>query len=246
MFQKILVSLRREINRYRYTLLTAKAEKLCFSHNELKQEGYYSQAGQDKWIAEHLYFGKKEGVFVDIGAHDGIAFSNTYFFEKMGWNGFAIEPNPEVYARLANNRRCTVINGCIAPKTGKNIFRVVTGYPEMLSGLVSEYDVRHLERIEREILLHDGTYKDIELTCYSFNDLMDNNCITNIDYLNIDVEGVEYKILSSIDFDRITIGALSVENNYIDCKIPELLIRSGFKLCAIAGDELCRNCKVFP
>ena len=41
---------------------------------------YYSQYGQDKFLTEFLFKNKKNGIFVDIGANDGISFSNSYFF----------------------------------------------------------------------------------------------------------------------------------------------------------------------
>ena len=42
---------------------------------------YYSQTRQD-FIVDQLLCNKKNGFFLDIGANDGITFSNTYFFEK--------------------------------------------------------------------------------------------------------------------------------------------------------------------
>jgi hypothetical protein len=37
--------------------------------------------------------------------------------------------------------------------------------------------------------------------------------MNKIDYCSIDIEGVELQILSSIDFDKISIAAFSIENN---------------------------------
>jgi FkbM family methyltransferase len=90
----------------------------------------------------------------------------------------------------------------------------------MLSGLVDEYEPKHLERIKRDLDATGEEYKDIEVNCYNFNELLESNAISQIDYLNIDVEGAEYKILNSIDFDRIHISVIGVENNYKDYKIP--------------------------
>lgn len=62
---------------------------------------YYSQAGQDKWVLEKI---GNEGFFVDVGAYDGIESSNTYALELAGWKGICIEPNPQAFANLENNR----------------------------------------------------------------------------------------------------------------------------------------------
>jgi hypothetical protein len=47
---------------------------------------YYSQRGQDKMVLEILNF-KKDGFYVDIGANDGITFSNTKVMEDYRWGG---------------------------------------------------------------------------------------------------------------------------------------------------------------
>lgn len=62
---------------------------------------FYSQAGQDKWVLEKI---GSRGFFVDVGAYDGIESSNTYALELAGWKGICIEPNPEAFAKLENNR----------------------------------------------------------------------------------------------------------------------------------------------
>lgn len=50
---------------------------------------------------ERFFKNLKNGVFFDIGAHDGVSLSNTYFFEKeLGWSGICLEPIPEVFERL--------------------------------------------------------------------------------------------------------------------------------------------------
>src|SRR5215510_8537437 len=72
---------------------------------------YHSQHGQDRFIDTNLLRGKRGGVFVDVGAYDGVALSNTCYFEKeLGWTGLCIEPNPIVFERLTQNRNCTTVN----------------------------------------------------------------------------------------------------------------------------------------
>lgn len=65
---------------------------------------YYSQNGQDAFIVK-LFNGKRNGYFLDIGAYDGVYFSNSLTLEKsLGWEGICIEPNPLVYGQLKSNR----------------------------------------------------------------------------------------------------------------------------------------------
>jgi FkbM family methyltransferase len=244
MFKRIKDLMQQRIDSYRYKRLKARVEKPRFPPQQLKAEGYYSQFGQDKWVIENLFPGKKKGIFVDIGANDGITFSNTYLLETMGWHGLAVEPVRSVYDKLVKNRRCITVNGCVAPGSGKKLFRVITGYPQMLSGLVDEYDPRHLERIERELDSRGGEYTDVEVNCYNFNELLEANGICCVDYLSIDVEGAEYKILDSIDFSRVYIAVIGVENNFSDLGIPRLLMKRGFDFRAfVGGDDFYLNRK---
>ena len=56
---------------------------------------YTSQVEQDKWAIEEIFSFKENGYFIEIGAADGIHFSNTYVLEKeLGWQGICIEPFP--------------------------------------------------------------------------------------------------------------------------------------------------------
>ncbi|MGA7325327.1 MAG: FkbM family methyltransferase [Rhodomicrobium sp.] len=110
-----------------------------FSIPELVSEGYFSQYGQDKWIAEVLFPGKRNGVFVDIGAHDGVSFSNSYFLENnLGWTGIAVEPIPRAIQKLCAIRRCEVVQGCVAGQSGKRRFTIIPG-EDMRSRLTSRW-----------------------------------------------------------------------------------------------------------
>ena len=228
----------RAISRWNYRRLFACPQEVGFAQKALRDEGYSSQCGQDKWIVETVLPGLQSGVFVDIGAHDGITFSNTFFLEtQLGWNGLAVEPIPEVFERLRLNRRCAVSNLCVAARSGKAPFQVVSGYAQMLSGIVSEYEGRHVERIERELKEYGGSAREIEVNCCTLNDLLAGHDIATIDYLSIDVEGAEYSILDAFDFHCCEIRVISVENNYRDRRIPRLLTKEGFRFHSIVGDE---------
>jgi len=240
-FRQMRHLMRRGFNRYRYMILAACTQRRRFRLEDLRSEGYCSQSGQDKWIIEKLFPGKKNGVFVDVGAFDGITFSNTYILEKMGWNGLAIEPMPSAYEKLVMNRRCATVNGCVAPASGRRLYRAITGYLEQLSGLADEYDPRHMERITREIGVHGGNYTDIEVECYNLNKLLEDHGTRQVDYLSIDVEGLEYKILEGLDVSRFHVSVIGVENNFKDWRTPALMKKKGFAFHSIVGDEFYRN-----
>ncbi len=223
---------------WRYKRMATGVAQLDFPPTQLKAEGYFSQCGQDKWLIESCLPGLRGGVFVDIGAHDGVSFSNTCYLERqMGWTGVAVEPMPEIFARLNENRSCIKVNGCIAAQPGIAKFQQISGYAEMLSGLTAQYDPRHLARIRREVAAHGGQVQEITVQCYQLNALLAEQAITHVDYLNVDVEGAEYAILRSIDWTALDIRVCGIENNYRDYRIPAWMHRHGYTWVATLGDE---------
>jgi FkbM family methyltransferase len=72
-------------------------------------------------------------------------------------------------------------------------------------------------------LLTSNFYKDmieqIEVGCVTFEFLMDQLGITEIDYLKIDAEGLDYDILSTIDFNKFNIKAIRAEHDHIESSL---------------------------
>jgi FkbM family methyltransferase len=221
---------------------------VCVPTNVLT--GYYSQLGQDKRISELL--GKKRGgIFVDIGAHDGIRYSNTLYLEKeLNWNGLCLEPHPDLFRRLAQNRSCKCLQVAIADYDGQTDFlKVINNPPEndgpdMLSGIIVNYDSRHLRRIEQEVQANGAKIEILQIPCLTLTSVLKQHNIYHIDYLSIDVEGSELQVLKGIDFDIFDIDFIDVENNFGENKIRDFLASKNFVLYENIGfDQLFRNKK---
>ncbi|SFI88951.1 methyltransferase, FkbM family [Bacillus sp. 71mf] len=194
---------------------------------------YYSQIGQDKYVNERIFRGMENGFFVDIGAHDGISYSNSYFFEKhKNWKGICVEPLPEVYQLLRKNRECICIEGAIFFEDGYQDFLRVQGptNTEMLSGLVNEYDSRHKNRIDIEIQGSNGSSEVIKVKTFPLQSILDTHNVTHIDFCSIDTEGSELGVLQSIDFKKVKIECITVENNYQTKNVEEYLTMQGYRL----------------
>ncbi len=190
---------------------------------------YFSQTKQDE-IVDRLTKCKEKGVFVDIGAHDGITYSNTFFFEKFrGWSGVCVEPVPEIFAKLKMNRKCILINGAISNSNKIVDFKRVYGERlEMLSGILENQDESHSERIEHHVNKNESKYEIIKMQTYTITNVLQEHNLLEIDYVSIDVEGAELEVLSSFDFDKIKVNYITVENNNKDQKISNFLSKSGF------------------
>lgn len=191
---------------------------------------YISQLGQDRFVDE--YYNKKEGLtFVDIGSHDGLTISNTYFLEKeRKWNGICIEPQKTEFDKLCNNRNCICENVAISDFEGESEFTHVEGYANMLSGLSNEYDYMHKQRIEGEVHHYGGKINTVTVPVKKLQTILDEHQINKIDFCSIDTEGSEFKIVNSIDFEKTHIEMFIIENNYKDTKIEEFLKTRGYVL----------------
>lgn len=168
---------------------------------------FYSQSGQDKWVCDFFNY-KKNGYFVEVGAYDGIQTSNTYYLEKeLGWNGICIEANLEIFKILKQNRQSNNINVAVSSSKGLCNFNG--------------------DRI--------NTFGNV-VECDTLNSILYNNSYKQkIDYLSLDIEGMEYEALKSLDFNYWDIQLITVEHN-LYCtndieknKIYDLLSSKGFE-----------------
>jgi FkbM family methyltransferase len=198
--------------------------------NNSKQK-YYGQYLQDRWLHENVFSDIRDGIFLEVGADDGVDKSNTIFFEKeLGWNGICVEPSPRRFKLLRENRSCICENYAIADSQGEVEFMDISGYGKGLSGIVDSYDPQHRDRIEREIKHPDNQgYEMVQVSTIPLATLLNKHGITHVDFCTIDTEGSELQVLKSIDFGRCQFDIILVENNYEDNSVQEFLTGAGFE-----------------
>lgn len=230
-----------------YRFVTRRVPRIRRSPVALRAAGFTSQYGQDEFVIERLR-GRERGVFFDVGAFDGEQASNTCALERrFGWTGIAVEPSPTAFQLLRRNRSCIAIQGCIAATPGTARFLHIEGCAAMLSGLLSHYDPRHLARIDREIHAGGGARRETRVRCFTIEDLARAHGIERIDYLSVDTEGGELEILAGVDFSRLDVNLVSVENNYGEPGFRAVLGRAGFRLIARLGcDEVYQHERHLP
>jgi len=193
---------------------------------------FYSQFKQDEIIYNTFFKDKKElGFFLEIGADDGIRFSNCKFFEEtLKWKGIAIEAREAAYDKLVKNRDCICLNNSLSDKEEDADFLELKGYGIGLSGLINKYDPRHIKRINQEIqnVKHEGR-RIIKVKTIKLSSILEKYGIVNIDFLSIDTEGSELDILKVLDFDKYNIDVITIEDNYNDPKLMKFFLDRGYK-----------------
>jgi len=183
---------------------------------------YYSQYRQDEYLETIIFKGFKNGVYMDVGAHDGITINNTLYFEKNNnWTGINIEPLHDIYNKLVTNRPNSInINCAVCNNDGYAEFICNKGYTEMLSGLKNNFDQRHYSRLQNENKEHNSTSEIIRVDTKRIETICDVYNVKHINFLSIDVEGAEFEVIKSINFDKVFIDVIVFENNYDDVSIP--------------------------
>ncbi len=195
----------------------------------------YSQHGQDRFVAETVFKGKRNGFFVEAGAGDGLWISNTLLLERRyGWTGILVEPT-SAFALLQRNRpNCSLENSCLAgvektvtlveildvgqatisPQAQDNLLlsRTVDVAPNALSQMDSMWGKAQTQREMRAKPLADV--------------LRAHHAPQDIDYLSLDVEGYEYEILSTFPFTEYRFGCIGIERP--SRQLGEHLVASGY------------------
>ena len=183
-----------------------------------------SQLGQDI-LALSVTGVDSPGFFVEFGAADGVALSNSHILEKQfGWSGILCEPSKSWHQALKRNRNCTIDTRCVYSASGQKIsfsenylgeLSAITQYAEpnshgLLKRTTSSYEVDTISL--QDLLLSHGAPKYIE-------------------FLSIDTEGSEFEILKNFDFQSYRFGAICVEHNFADTreKINDLLLANGYQ-----------------
>lgn len=183
-----------------------------------------AQLRQDLFVLSQLDY-KRDGFFVEFGATDGRELSNTWLLEKtFGWTGILAEPARIWHAKLAENRSCRIDHRCVWSRTGETLRFEETDMPELssLAGFGANDRHRDLRRTEAVYSVETVSLLDL---------LAAHGAPRDIDYLSIDTEGSELRILENFDFSKHRFRIVTCEHNYAEnrAKIADLLGRNGYR-----------------
>lgn len=165
----------------------------------------FSQEGEDL-ILKRIFENKEQGFYVDVGAHHPQRFSNTYLFYLKGWRGINIDAMPDSMKAFEKLRPKDInIESAISEKS-----EILTYYMFNESALNGFSE--HLSSIRDGV----NNYKVIEqknIRTQKLSEIFDKYLPEGqeIDFLSIDVEGLDYQVLLSNDWDKYRPKILLVE-----------------------------------
>jgi FkbM family methyltransferase len=167
----------------------------------------FAQSGEDL-IIDFIFraLGIKKPSYMDVGAHDPYLFSNTYFFYLRGSKGVTIEPDPDLHQRLVKERPGeTHLNlGVAATPAARRPFFVMST-PTLSTFSESEASNMAATGRHRIIRVQEVDVSSIQTI------VADHFGGTSPDLLSIDVEGLDFEIVASINFQQIRPIVICVE-----------------------------------
>ncbi len=201
--QKELTNVYTKLDRYMENMEFIEKTGICSmpslgSDSSVKS---YAQSGEDAiilYIFSYLQVNLQKAAYLDLGANHAKALSNTYALYEKGMRGVLLEANPALIPELKLSRsEDIIVHKCLAPQSGQPVtFYVLSG-----DGL-STADKAAAEKVIAEnpkIEIVD----EIEVETVTIQELFDQYFSKAPVLMNIDLEGMELEILTSIDFTKI-------------------------------------------
>jgi len=214
----------------RYRKFVIEWKNLIFDSYTTKS---YSQEGEDIILKSILGEKKTPGFYVDVGAHHPMRFSNTYYFYKRGWRGINIDAMPGSM-KIFKKMRPKDINLEIAISEKKQVLTYYCFNDPALNGFSKELSTERDEKGRYRII------DEIKMETLTLVEILDAYLTENIeiDFLSVDVEGLDFQVLKSNNWSKYKPKVILVESldfsfyNFDNSEIYRFLVAKGYHLAA--------------
>jgi len=192
---------------YRNILPKSLKEEIDEIRRELHPEYFYGQYGEDVLLRLYCMKLDYKGFYVDIGAFHPKRNSNTQWFYERGWNGINIDANP-ISMRLFKKKRRrdkNILSG-VSDKNGEMNYYFF-GKDSMMNTFNEE--------LYKKLSDEGNKIKEIKkVKVRTINEILEENLPvkTKIDFVNLDIEGFEMKILNTYNFEKYAPDYFLVED----------------------------------
>ena len=170
---------------------------------------FHSQHGEDYLAWKMLRRDKKhEPYYVEVGALDGMRFSNTYTFEQLGWKGVCIEAHPEYYEYTKKNRPLShVVHAACSDNDADSIT-----FHANHRGTLSAVEPLDESMLKDRFGNYFGGYEPVHVPAKTLTSILDEaNAPRQISVLSVDVEGHEMQVLRGTDFNKYQFRLIFIE-----------------------------------
>lgn len=193
---------------------------------------FYSQFGEDKLLNE-IFGEKNDGYCIEVGANDGINDSNTFYFEKQGWDCVLVEPNPDLCESIRKFRRATLYE--VAASSGKGQVELLIASGAERAHGVSAIDAQNAAQRIKD---YGFSYERRIVSTNTLDDILSQfNSDKGLDFITIDVEGHEMEVLNGFNLNRWRPRICIIEDNsgFLDNKVSKHMKKNGYIPFKITG-----------
>ena len=153
----------------------------------------YSQCAEDISLL-HFLSGQKNGFYIDVGAHDPNRFSVTRLLYYRGWKGINIDANPDIERKFKKFRpNDQFINCAVGNKDSYEFFQFEES---AISTVNNEWKEKFLSENNKIV-------NTLNVPGLSLRRIIDSSSRKSIDLLNIDVEGADFEVIRSAEFETL-------------------------------------------
>ena len=180
--------------------------------------------GEDTEVINY-FKNKTKGFYVDVGCYHPIHRNNTYLLYKKNWNGINIDTS-QFSIDLFDYMRPNDLNYNCAISNKNEIIKLF--YQKELSQLSTT------ESIQAEKVFQ-GNVKEKEIQAFTLDEILNKSKYKNskIDFLDIDVEGADLKVLEGLSFEKFKPELICVEihaRKINESEIYKFLVNKKYKL----------------
>ena len=225
-------------NKAYFPIFIARSFKLIFGLFKPATKSY-SQKGED--ILVDCYFKRSsKGYYLDIGCFHPIWASNTHLFHKKGWNGSVVDIDDyklNLFKRLRRGKVNTIHSAVVDLPKGKGIAEVYKFNQKIGWSLIDTLDKEVAELNKGKGW---GEYSIEKINTIDINTLLDS--LPHVNFLSIDAEGMDDKIVSKIDLSKHAIELILFEDNDIYGGRPSLINKlkdNGYFHLFTSGGSVC-------
>lgn len=186
---------------------------------------YHGQFETDRHISQYFESDFK-GTCIDVGAENPIIGNNTYYFEKIGWDVYCIEANPNQFQRLKETRQKAFSFACGCENLENVDFTVCSIQGGTNQGAVSSLKID--ERLLSDHIQYGPILEKVKVNVKTLDSFLEEEKIKKIDFISIDTEGTEIDVLKGLDIEYYCPKLFVIENNYNYDEIEMYLKKFGY------------------
>jgi FkbM family methyltransferase len=179
-----------------------------------------------------LFARTRAGRAVEAGAGDGVHMSTTRWMEYFGWDVLCVEPNPELFSRLRLNRKRVEFAGLSDHNQDEATVYLYDVPGHIHHDVVSVVEPLTDRFLDTYVASSDGAHRTLPTKLITLDSALEKHGFPDLDFLSLDVDGTERKVLAGLDIRRWNPQAVMIENAFAEDDIREWFSERGYFLAA--------------